>query len=330
MPETRTSTPPAREWRLRRGIMRNMRQSGKWIILLSLLAITIASGCTGARLPSASPSTPGITPQPTALAATPTPEPPTATPVPLAARVNGEGIPLAAFQASLTQLQKADADLKKTTDEAAQRQRVLDDLIYTVLLAQAAKSDGYTLSDSDLETQVTRLADKIGGVEALQAWEATNGYSDASLRESLRASYAAAWERDRILAQVGDTAEQVHAQQILVSDEATAQSILQSLQSGSKFASLALKYDPATGGDLGWFPKGYLTVPEVETAAFSLQPGQTSEIIHSSLGYHIIQVIERDTQHPLSPDAKLTLQQAALKKWLEDRRAQSQIETLIQ
>ena len=299
-------------------------------MLLSLLVIGITSGCTGARLPLASPSAPGVTPQPTAPAATPTPAPPTATPVPLAARVNGEGIPLAAFQASLAQLQKADADLKKTADEAAQRQRVLDDLVYTILLSQAAKSDGYTLSDADLEAKITELAGKIGGKEALQAWEAANGYTDESLRESLRASYAAAWERDRILAQVPDTVEQVHAQQILVSDEATAQGILQSLQSGSKFASLALKYDPATGGDLGWFPKGYLTAPEVEAAAFSLQPGQTSEIIKSSLGYHIIQVIERDPQHPLSPDAKLTLQQAALKKWLEDRRAQSQVETLIQ
>jgi peptidyl-prolyl cis-trans isomerase C len=307
-----------------------MRHGRKWIILLSLLAITIASGCTGTRLPSASPSAPGTTPQPTVPAATPTPEPPTATPVPLAARVNGEGIPLAAFQTSLAQLQKADADLKKTAAEADQRQRVLDDLIDQALLAQAARSDGFTLTDADLEAQISQLAGQIGGEAALQAWEGANGYTDESLREALRASDAAAWERDRILAQVPDTAEQVHAQQILVSDEATAQGILEKLQSGSKFASLALKYDPATGGDLGWFPKGYLTVPEVETAAFSLQPGQTSEIIQSSLGYHIIQVIERDPQHPLSPDAKLTLQQAALKKWLEDRRAQSQIETLIQ
>jgi peptidyl-prolyl cis-trans isomerase C len=330
MPENETSTPPAGDWPSCRGIMRTMQHGGKWIILLSLLVIGIASGCTGARLPSASPSAPGATPQPTTPAATPTPAPPTATPVPLAARVNGEGIPLAAFQASLAQLQKADADLKKTVDEAAQRKRVLDDLVSTALLAQAAKSDGYSLSDGDLEAKMSELAGKIGGDTALEAWEAANGYTAESLREALRGSYAAAWERDRILAQVPDTADQVHAQQILVSDEATAQGIPESLQSGSKFASLALKYDPATGGDLGWFPKGYLTAPEVETAAFSLQPGQTSEIIKSSLGYHIIQVIERDPQHPLSPDAKLTLQQAALKKWLEDRRAQSQVETLIQ
>ncbi len=43
------------------------------------------------------------------------------------------------------------------------------------------------------------------------------------------------------------------------------------LQAGADFATLAYRYDPLTGGDLGWFPRGVLTQPAVEEAAFSLQ-----------------------------------------------------------
>ncbi|HEX9013485.1 MAG TPA: peptidylprolyl isomerase, partial [Anaerolineaceae bacterium] len=264
-----------------------------------------------------------------APAASPTPVTPTPTPEPLAAKVNGVGIPLAVYQASLAQLQKADADLKKTATAADQSKRVLDDLVDQELLAQAAAKDGYHPGQADLDGQLSQIAAKAGGQSALQAWEQANGYTDASLREALALSLAAAWERDRIAAAVPATAEQVHARQILVKDQATAQSILSRVQAGADFASLALKYDPTAGGDLGWFPRGYLNVPEVETAAFGLQPGQTSAIIQSQFGYHIVQVIERDPQHPLSPDARLVYQQAALKKWLADQRSQSQVTILI-
>ena len=72
------------------------------------------------------------------------------------------------------------------------------------------------------------------------------------------------------------------------------------LEAGADFTELAYEYDPLTGGDLGWFPAGYLLQPDVETAAFSLQPGQYSGIIQTSYGYHIVYVIERDSNHPLS------------------------------
>ena len=263
-------------------------------------------------------------------AATSTPIQPTATPEPLAATVNGEGIPLAEFQVSLDQLKKADAAAQKTVNETDQRKRVLDNLVDQALLAQAARADGYQASSVDLDAQISQLAAQAGGISALQAWESANGYTDGMFKSVLAKELAAAWERDRMLAEVPTIADQVHARQILVSDEATAQTVLSRLQAGVKFASLASKYDPVSGGDLGWFPKGYLNAPEVEAAAFSLQPGQTSDIIHSRFGYHIIEVIERDPKHTLSPDARLALERAALKSWLDDQRTKSQINSLIQ
>ncbi|HEY3344288.1 MAG TPA: peptidylprolyl isomerase [Anaerolineaceae bacterium] len=307
-----------------------MRRPFLIVFLCIFLPGFLLSACSGPHPPSSG-TLVGATQTAQQLTAAPsaTPAPPTPTPEPLAATVNGVGIPLAAYQTSLAQLQKADTDLKKTATEADQRQRVLDDLIDQALLAQAAKADGYTLAESDLDARLAQMTTQAGGAEKLIAWESANGYNDASLREALRASLAASWERDRIIAQTPETADQVHAQQILVPDEATAQKALARLQAGVKFASIAFQYDPVAGGDLGWFPQGYLNAPEVEAAAFALQPGQMSEIIHSKLGYHIITVIERDPQHALSPDARLVLEQAALQKWFAEQRSKGKISVLV-
>ena len=48
----------------------------------------------------------------------------------------------------------------------------------------------------------------------------------------------------------------------------------------------------AQGGDVGFIGKGTI-IPEVEAVAFSLPIGQVSEVIESSVGFHIIQVVEK-------------------------------------
>ncbi len=65
--------------------------------------------------------------------------------------------------------------------------------------------------------------------------------------------------------------------------------------------TLASEADPVTRGDLGWFPRGYLLQPEVEEAAFSLQPGEVSQVIKSAIGFHLVQVIEKDPARPVDP-----------------------------
>jgi peptidyl-prolyl cis-trans isomerase C len=98
------------------------------------------------------------------------------------------------------------------------------------------------------------------------------------------------------------------------------------LEAGLSFSELARRYDPDTGGELGWFPRDYLFEQELEDVAFSLEPGQYSEVISSNVGYHIIQVIEREEEHPLSPDAYLVLQEKALQEWLVAKRSAVTIE----
>lgn len=111
----------------------------------------------------------------------------------------------------------------------------------------------------------------------------------------LRREYNANQDRFR-------TQERVQAKHILVKSDATndaamkakAEGLLKQIQAGGDFAKIAKENsgDPgsaAQGGELGWIVKGQ-TVPEFEKSAFSLKPGETSGLVKTTYGYHIIQV----------------------------------------
>jgi peptidyl-prolyl cis-trans isomerase C len=248
----------------------------------------------------------------------------------MAAIVNGEGITIAQYQAELDRYVMASNETGVSAPgDVEPRILILDDLINESLLSQAAYQSGFQVTESELDARLTRLADQIGGVQALQDWQSSNGYSDASLRQALQRSISATWMRDKILGNVPLQTEQVHARQILLSDEQSALAVKAQLDAGANFSELAYQYDSVTGGDLGWFPRGYLTIIEVENAAFSMEAGQYSDPVASDIGWHIILVIEKDPDHALSPDSLLSMQHQALNAWLTQRRSESTIDILI-
>ena len=81
---------------------------------------------------------------------------------------------------------------------------------------------------------------------------------------------------------------------------AKAEGVLKEVKAGGDFAKLAEKYSEDTtaknGGELGWIGRGR-TVPEFEKAAFSLGKGQTSDLVKSSYGFHIIHVEDKQAAH---------------------------------
>jgi peptidyl-prolyl cis-trans isomerase C len=283
------------------------------IVLVSLILLA-ACGPLGSRGATVTPDLP-----------TPTLGPPTATTVPAAATVNGEVISKTDFSAELERYKAAQAALGKTVSDQDAAQTVIEDLIAQTLLAQAAAKAGFTLDDAALQERIDTLAGQIGGPDALAKWESDHGYTDDSFRASLRRDAAAAWERDQIIASVPTTQDQVHVRQILIYDQARAQQVYQDLIAGrTKFDEFAALVDPVSGGDIGWFPRGYLPYKAIEQAAFALQPGQMSDVTQTELGYHILEVIDR-AQRPLSPDALVTLQDKALQDWVTQQRQQSAI-----
>jgi peptidyl-prolyl cis-trans isomerase C len=243
--------------------------------------------------------------------------------------VNGEVIPLEEFNASLQQLQAAHQETGVTATPEEQKQLVLDDLITQTLLAQAAIQAGHAVDESALQARIDELSAALGGQEKLADWIIRNGYTDDSFRSALQRSMQAAWQRDSLLAAVPRTAEQIHARQILVLREQTANDLYAQLQAGADFATLAYRYDPLTGGDLGWFPRGGLTQPAVEEAAFSLETGNFSAVIPTSFGFQIVQVIERDPARSLSPEALLNAQEQALLDWVAQQKASASISVQV-
>jgi peptidyl-prolyl cis-trans isomerase D len=87
---------------------------------------------------------------------------------------------------------------------------------------------------------------------------------------------------------------------------AKAAGILKEIRAGGDFAELAKKnsQDPGSkdlGGELGWILKGQM-VAEFEKVAFAQSPGQISDLVQSSYGFHIIQTEEKESARvkPLS------------------------------
>ena len=263
---------------------------------------------------------PTFTPQPTL-----TPEPPTATPEPMALTVNGEGITVVEFNAEVQRYLTSQGNLGKTVSAQEASEAVKDDLTAQLLLAQAAHTNGFTLDEAGMRARIESLAAQVGGAEALSGWESEHGYTEQAFQAALKRAAEAAWMRDKILAEVPSTAEQVHVQQILLYNQDTAQSFLTQLNGGANFDELASRADPLTRGDLGWVPRGYLLEPKIEEAAFALTVGEHSEVIATDVGFHIVRILARDPQRPLSPDAYLSLQDLALKQWIEGRRQQANI-----
>ena len=97
---------------------------------------------------------------------------------------------------------------------------------------------------------------------------------------------------------------------------------------GESFDSLAAKYSQgpaaAQGGDVGFIEKGGM-IPEIEAAAFSLPPNQISSVIQSSVGFHIIKVIDkRGAGHK-----PITVVREEIKSKLEDEKLEKKYDEWI-
>lgn len=274
----------------------------------------------------------------------PTAEPtPTLTPTPpapLAALVNGQYIFLADYERRVQQYEQAlldqgiDPDTAEGQELLAQARRdVLEGLVDSVLIEQGGAALGVVLEDEAVEAQLLADIEAGGGQAAFDEWLQATGQTRDEYKEMLRQSMLAQRVMEEVTAGVPAEAEQVHARQIVVDSEEAGRQVLASLQEGADFVTLAREHslDLATkdnGGDLGWFPRG-LVAPELENAAFALQPGQVSDLVRLGEGVHIVQVVERETSRPLSLEMQMDLQRAVFEQWLEDLLASAQIERFV-
>jgi peptidyl-prolyl cis-trans isomerase SurA len=149
---------------------------------------------------------------------------------------------------------------------------------YRLRLAQQVRAD--LLAQRYLQTKVSGLQPiPVGEEEIRQRFEAQKG--------GLGPKPATVTLKQVILA------PQPSAEARLAAREEAEQALARA-RSGEDFARLAREYsdDPGSrdkGGELGWVRKGEL-LPEFEDALFAMRPGQISDIVETSFGYHIIKL----------------------------------------
>jgi peptidyl-prolyl cis-trans isomerase C len=121
-----------------------------------------------------------------------------------------------------------------------------------------------------------------------------------------------------------------------------AEGVLKRVKAGEDFAALAKQYskDPgsaAVGGDLNFFPKGQM-VPAFDAAAFSMKPGDISDLVETEFGYHIIKLTEKRTgrtiplpevKDRLSEFLKQRKQQELVQQYLLGLKSKYRVEVLL-
>ena len=131
---------------------------------------------------------------------------------------------------------------------------------------------------------------------------------------------------DALAAAVGQSAPQVRAAHILIPTREEAEAARARVTTGGEdFATVAreLSTDEATaanGGELGWFTRDEMVAPFAE-AAFALEPGAISDPVETEFGWHVIKVLQRDPNRPLTDLQINRLQQTAEEHWLAEQRA---------
>lgn len=203
-------------------------------------------------------------------------------------------------------------------DRPAYQRDVLARLIQAEVVEQAARREGVTVTQGEVDAQYSALEESSGGAEQLRQQAAAAGLNDAQVRTLARTRALTQALGDKLTADVDvpqsqlqaaydaalDTYDQVRTEQVQLADLAAAQALLPQARglSDEAFAALARtrSLDEATkerGGDMGLQSRGALTsegLGEYATAAFAARPGDTFAVA-SERGGHVVRVLERRT-----------------------------------
>lgn len=194
------------------------------------------------------------------------------------------------------------------------KKALLDQLIEKRLILTEAHKMGITVSDDELEEALASIQRSYpqGGFDevvrdeaALRQWKerlhqrlliekVINRVSQVTFaidENTLRKYYKE--HRSEFM-----IPEQVRVRQIVTKDRPDAERLLSKIKQGKSFDELAKRYSIAPeaemGGDLGFFGRG--DMPEEFDVVFSLQAGETSDIVKSPYGYHLFQVVAKRGQ----------------------------------
>jgi parvulin-like peptidyl-prolyl isomerase len=214
--------------------------------------------------------------------------------------------------------------------------QILDQMIQMELAVQLAAADGIVVQEAEVQEGLAKAKEALLSAGKFDSWEeyvSTSGSTEEAFEQQMRVQLLMAKLRESRVEPVPDEIEQVYAAHVLVETEEEANEILSKLISGAEFAALAREHstDEANkdaGGEIGWFPRGVM-LKEFEDAAFALEPGETSGVVQTEYGYHIILVSAKEVR-PLSAQIRQGLSSRSYTEWLDEEMAKANLEVLVQ
>jgi peptidyl-prolyl cis-trans isomerase C len=328
------------------------------IRVLPLVALLIVAACSRNAPASAETQSADAT-QAGAAADQATPVKPVPATLPdIIARVNGEDISRADFELAVQEIEMRAGEPVPADQRDQVLRGVLDELVAYRLLVQETRARNTTVPDAEVDARVAAIRQQFPTAEAFQQVLQQRNMTEARLRSDIREDMLVAAmieaqlgpvaavtpaQMDEFYAQNPDQfrqAERVRASHILIQfppnadaaareqARARAAELLKEAQAGKDFAGLAKQYSQdgsaAQGGDLGFFERGQM-VPPFENAAFALQPGQTSEVVESQFGYHVIRVTEKQNARVIPLDEV----RPQLEQFLQQRTRQEQTQAFV-
>ncbi len=281
------------------------------------------------------------------------------------AKVNDELILKSDYDRQVSQVKSAlEANGQDfSTDEGKKvlkeiKEKVLESMISDQLILQQAEKDNITLSEEEFEQAISDLEQYHGGKDALDKYLEQQGLDRSSFEKLVKEQLVINQFKEKLTSDIKVTdeevkkfyednkamfelpAQEIRASHILVDTENEAKKILAEIKAGGDFAELAKDYskDPGSkelGGDLGYFSKGKMD-PEFEKAAFALKPGEISDVVKTTFGYHIIKVTgERtslsfdDAKDYIKSNLENTKKEEEFNKYLDEWKKQSKIEKYL-
>lgn len=240
-------------------------------------------------------------------------------------KVNGHVIPEDAVQFELERLVRFYTEHGLSQEQIRAQlpvlvQRATDQAVGTKLLLDEAARLDLPVSGAEIDEQLEKIVQQVGGREAFKSALAQQKINEAAFREQLKCGRRVDKLVEKAVAGVDEpteadiqahfaehsdefkTGERVLAQHILISpdgDTATSKAeakakvlaIRERVLGGKDFAAEAAEHSMCPsgkeGGSLGWFGRGMM-VPEFDQAVFSMKDGDVSDIIETQFGYHII------------------------------------------
>ena len=196
------------------------------------------------------------------------------------------------------------------------------------LMRQGAPEKGVDLSDEAVDAEIRRRenvpdsADEKTFATAYRKAIRDSGLSTQGYRDVIAADMANTAIQAIFNEQAPKTVDQVRFRAIVLTTEDAAKAALDRLRNGEDFATVAgeVSEDTASGakgGEVDWTPRGLLD-SALDQALFSLEIGQTSDIITGQSALFIIQVLERQDQREATDSQRSMLASQAEQAWLTE------------